>query len=174
MYTSDEQLHAMELCIYHGIKVQVEGLEAKRISQMSRCTGSQTRGGGDRWIDWVWVKQCPGRWYGALNGCLPCQMQRLCKMKHLNEDGAFVAYWWALALTTIPDNSGNLDPVSQFVQVRKTPAAVAWRVFSVGIIVGCAHVIAEIASSSKTGDGRNKRRIVNRHIDLATCNVVYT
>jgi hypothetical protein len=33
-YISDEQLHAMELCIYHGIKVQVEGLEGKRISQM--------------------------------------------------------------------------------------------------------------------------------------------
>jgi len=26
-YISDEQLHAMELCIYHGIKVQVLGLE---------------------------------------------------------------------------------------------------------------------------------------------------
>jgi len=26
-YISDEQLHAMELCIYHGIKVQVEGLD---------------------------------------------------------------------------------------------------------------------------------------------------
>jgi hypothetical protein len=33
-YTSDEQLHAMELCIYHGMKVQVEGLEGERISQM--------------------------------------------------------------------------------------------------------------------------------------------
>jgi len=39
-YISDEQLHAMELCIYHGIKVQVEGLEGDRISQMCRCTGS--------------------------------------------------------------------------------------------------------------------------------------
>jgi len=25
-YLSDEQLHTMELCIYHGIKVEVEGL----------------------------------------------------------------------------------------------------------------------------------------------------
>jgi hypothetical protein len=33
-YISDEQLHAMELCIYHGIKVQVEGLEGEHISQM--------------------------------------------------------------------------------------------------------------------------------------------
>jgi len=33
-YISDEQLHAMELCIYHGIKVQVEGLDGERISQM--------------------------------------------------------------------------------------------------------------------------------------------
>jgi hypothetical protein len=30
----DEQLHAMELGIYHGIKVQVEGLDGQRISQM--------------------------------------------------------------------------------------------------------------------------------------------
>jgi len=34
MYISDEQLHAMELCIYHGIQVQVEGLDSERISQM--------------------------------------------------------------------------------------------------------------------------------------------
>jgi len=41
MYLSDEQLQAMECCIYHGIKVQVEGLEGERLSQICRCTGSQ-------------------------------------------------------------------------------------------------------------------------------------
>ena len=46
-YISDEQLHAMELCIYHGIKVQVEGLEGELISQMCRCTGSQSWRRGD-------------------------------------------------------------------------------------------------------------------------------
>ena len=39
-YISDEQLHAMELCIYHGITVQVEGLDGERTFQMCRCTGS--------------------------------------------------------------------------------------------------------------------------------------
>jgi hypothetical protein len=39
-YISDEQLHAMELCIYHGIMVQVEGLDGKLISQMGRCIRS--------------------------------------------------------------------------------------------------------------------------------------
>jgi hypothetical protein len=34
MYISDEQLYAIELCIYHGIKIQVEGLEGEHISQM--------------------------------------------------------------------------------------------------------------------------------------------
>jgi len=33
-YISDEQLHAIELCIYHGIMVQVEGLEGECLSQM--------------------------------------------------------------------------------------------------------------------------------------------
>jgi hypothetical protein len=33
-YISDEQLHAMELCIYHGITVQVDSLECERMSQM--------------------------------------------------------------------------------------------------------------------------------------------
>jgi len=172
-YISDEQLHAMELCIYHGIKVQVEGLDGERISQMCRCTGSQSWCGGDRRNDWIWVKQCPGRCYGALNGRLLWQLQRLFKIKLLNEDGAFVEYWLAMALTTIPENSGNLDPVSKFVQVRTAPAAVALQVFSVGNIVSCAHVIPEIATSSMTGDGRNERWIVNSHIDLATWNDVY-
>jgi len=42
MYISDEQLHATELCISHGIKVQVQGLHVESISQMCRCTGSQS------------------------------------------------------------------------------------------------------------------------------------
>jgi len=74
-YISDEQLHAMELCIYHGITVQVEGLEGEGISQMCRCTGSQSWRRGDRRNDWVWVKQCLGRCYGTLNGRLPWQLQ---------------------------------------------------------------------------------------------------
>jgi len=118
MYISDEQLHAMELCIYHGIKIQVEGIEGEHISQICRCTGSQSWRGGNQWNDLVWVKHCPGRCYGALNGRLPWQLQQLFKIQLLNEDGAFVEYWLALALTTIPENSGNLDPVSTFVQVR--------------------------------------------------------
>jgi hypothetical protein len=28
-YISDEQLHTMECCIYHGIQIQVEGLEGE-------------------------------------------------------------------------------------------------------------------------------------------------
>ena len=91
----------------------------------------------------------------------------------LNTAGAFVEYWLALALTTVPENSGNLDPVSQFVQVRRALAGVALQVFSVGNIVGCAHESPEIATSSTTGDGRKERWIVNSHIDLATWNDVY-
>jgi len=172
-YISDEQLHAMELWIYHRIKVQVEGLEGERISQICRCTGSQSWRGGDRQNDWVWVMQCPGRCYGALNGHLPWQLQRLCKIKPLNEDWTFVEYWLALALTTIPEDSGNLDTVSKFVQVRKARAAVALQVFCVGNIVGSGHVIQGIATSSKTGHGPNERWIVNSHLDLATWNDVY-
>jgi type IV pilus biogenesis protein CpaD/CtpE len=77
-----------------------------------------------------------------------------------------------MALTTIPQNLGNFNPISKFVQVRKAPAPVALQVFSVGNIVGCAHEIPEIATSTKTGDGRNQRWIVNSHIDLVTWNDV--
>ena len=79
-YISDEQLHGMELCIYHGINVQVEGIETERTSQMCRCTGSLSWHGGDRWNDGVWVQQPPGRCGGALNGRLLWQPQRLCKI----------------------------------------------------------------------------------------------
>jgi hypothetical protein len=70
-YISDEQLHAMAHCIHHGIMVQVKGLEGERISQMSRCRGSQSWRGGDRRNIWVCVKQRPGRCYGEVNGHLP-------------------------------------------------------------------------------------------------------
>jgi len=172
-YISDVQLHAMELSIYHGIKVQVESLNGECISQMCRYTGSQSWRGGDRRNDSVWGRQRLGRCDAALNGRLQWQLQRLFKIKLQNEDGACVEYWLALALTTIPENSGYLDPVSKFVQVRKAPAAVALQIFSVGNIVGCAHVIPEIAISSKTPDGRNVQWIVNSHTDLATWNDVY-
>jgi hypothetical protein len=46
-YISDKQLHTMELCIYHGIKVQVECLDSEPTSQMCRCTGSQSLRRGD-------------------------------------------------------------------------------------------------------------------------------
>ena len=78
-----------------------------------------------------------------------------------------------MALTTIPENSGNLDPVSKLVQVKTAQAALALQDFNVGNIVGCAYVIPEIGTSTKTGDGRNERWIVNSHIDLATWNDVY-
>ena len=35
------------------------------------------------------------------------------------------------------------------------PVVIAVQVFSVGNIVSCVHVIAEIATSGKTGDGWN-------------------
>jgi hypothetical protein len=68
----------------------------------------------------------------------------------LNQDGAFVEYWLALAVTTKPQNFGNMVPVSKFVQVINAPAAVALQVFIVGNIIGCTHVIPEIATSCKT------------------------
>jgi len=74
-YISDEQLHTMLLFINHGIKVQVEGLEGDRISQICRCKGSQSWRGGDSWNGWVWIKQHPVRCYSALNGHLPWQLQ---------------------------------------------------------------------------------------------------
>jgi hypothetical protein len=121
----------------------------------------------------VWVKLRPGTRYGAHNGRLLWQLQGLFKITLQNEDGAFVEYRLALALTMIPQNLGNLDPIMQFVQARKSLAAVALQVFSVENIVGCAHGIPETAASVKTRDGQNRRWIVNSQIDLATWNHVY-
>jgi hypothetical protein len=42
---------------------------------------------------------------------------KIVKLKVPNYDGRYVEYWIALALT-IPENSGNLDLVSKFAQVR--------------------------------------------------------
>jgi hypothetical protein len=68
---------------------------------------------------------------------------------------------------------GNLDHVSIFVHLRNAPAANVLQVFSVGNIIGCAHGIPEIATSSETGDGGNEQWIVNSHKDLATWIDVY-
>ena len=107
-----------------------------------------------------------------LNGCVPWRLQQLFNIKLLNEDGAFVDYWLALVVTTIPANSGNLDPILKFVQVREALAAIVLQVLRVGNIISCTHVIPEIATRSMTGPRRNEPRIVNSHIDLATWNGV--
>ena len=101
------------------------------------------------------------------------QLPQLLIITLQTKDGDFIEYSLAVALTIIPEYSCNLDPVSIFVQLRNALTPVGLKVFSVGNIVGCAHVIQEIAASSKTGDGRNEPWIVNRHIYLATCNTIY-
>jgi len=174
MYILDEQLCTIELCIYHGIKVQLEGLEGKYIPQICRYTSSQSWHGENRQNDWLWVKQCLVRCYGVLIGHLLWQLQRLFNMYLLNNDGAFVEYSLALAITTIPENSCKLDPNSKFVQVWEAPAAGALQVFSVGNIFGGAHVIPEIAIISNTGNRRNEWWIGNSHINLPTSNDAYT
>jgi len=121
----------------------------------------------------VWVKQRTGSCCATLNGRLLWQLQRLFKIKLLNEDGAFIEYWLALELTTIPENWGNLDPVWKFVQVKKAPAAIALQVFTVGNSVSCTHVIPVIARSNKTADRWNERLIFNSNTDLVTWNDVY-
>jgi hypothetical protein len=67
----------------------------------------------------MWEEQRPVRCYGALNDCLPWQLQQRFKIKHLNVDGAFTEYWLALELTTISENSRNLDPLLNLVQVLR-------------------------------------------------------
>ena len=114
----------------------------EKVNTYLRCVDAQEARAAVERIDrnQVWLIQCTGRCYGALNGCLLWQMQRLFKIKLLTEDGAFVEYWLSLALTRIPQNLGNLDPVSKLLQVRKAPAAVALQGFSVGYIVGYVNV----------------------------------
>jgi hypothetical protein len=104
----------------------------------------------------------------VLTGGLPWQLQLLFEIQHLNENGALVEYWLALAITTMLEHTSSLDPISKYVPVRNPPTAFALQDFSLGNIVGCVHVIPEIATSSKTGDGQNERWIVNSHIHLAT------
>ena len=73
----------------------------------------------------------------------------------------------------MPENLGNMHPISKFVQVRILPAACALQVCSVGYLVGCANLIPEIRTSSKIGDRRNERYIVNCPKDLGIWNDVY-
>jgi hypothetical protein len=118
-------------------------------------------------------KAMPGKVLWCAEWVSPVATATAIKNRAPNEDGACVQCWFALAFTTIPDNSGNLDPVLKFVQVSKAPAAVALQVCIMGNIISCGHEIPEIAISSKTEDGRNERWIVNSHIDMMTQNHVY-
>ena len=71
-------------------------------------------------------------------------------------DGAFIEYWLAQSLTTIPENSGELNGVLKCVQVIKAPAAIAVEGIRVGNIASCKHIIPDIATTSKTENGWNE------------------
>jgi hypothetical protein len=114
-YILHEQLHAMELCIYHGLIVEVDGLEGERISQLCQRTGSQSRGGRNQQNDWVWEMQCPRWGYGVQNGHHLRQLRGLFRIQLQNGDGDFVEFWLALALTTRPEISDNWDTLCKFV-----------------------------------------------------------
>jgi len=90
MYMLDEQLHSMELCIYHGIQLQVESLDGECISLLCRCTESQRWREWDRQNDWVWVNQPPGRCYGMPNGPLLWQLEWRFEITVLNKNRSFI------------------------------------------------------------------------------------
>jgi len=73
----------------------------------------------------------------------------------LNEDGAFIEYWLAWHSPQYLITRVTFIP-SRILQVRKSLAAIALQVCSMGSIFCCAHIIPEIATSSKTGDGQNE------------------
>ena len=173
MYLSHEKQHAMELCIYHGIEVQGEGLKGEHISHVCQWIGSKSWCGGDQQNNSVWVNQSLGRYYSTLNWCLQWQLQWLFKIKILINYVTLLEYWLALALTTIPHNPGNLDTVSKLVQSSTALAAVVLQVVSMENIVSWEHTIPEIATSGMAGARRNERWIIIIHIDLLTWNNVY-
>jgi hypothetical protein len=163
----------MELWIHDDILVQLEGVDSARISEIGGCPARQTWRGGDQHNDWVWDNQHLRLCYGPPNGRVLWQLQSIFKIKLLNYDGALVENRLALALTMIPVNYGNSNPISRFVAVRKSPAAIAVQVSSVGNIHGCGHTIPGIVPSCNTGDRWNEPLNVNSHIDLAASHMVY-
>lgn len=76
-------------------------------------------------------------------------------------------------LSKILENTCNLDPVSTFVPVSKTPAAFAFQVLSAGNIVAGTHGISQIATSRVTHFGRSEQWIVNSHIGQTIWKAVF-
>jgi len=106
------------------------------------------------------------------NGGRLWQLQQVCKIRLLHENGAFVEYLLALGLTPIDGYSGNWDPIVKFVQLRNAPAMRRLRVSIVGYIAGSMNLITEIPTSSETGVQRNKRWIIKCQLHLSTWNDV--
>jgi hypothetical protein len=104
----------------------------------------------------------------VLNGHLSWLPQRRFKFNLLHDDGSFILYWLALALTRMPEHSDDMVSVLKFVQVRNALAAVAFHVWSSGNMISWAHVILGRATSSNSEDGQNERWILNSHMNLAT------
>jgi hypothetical protein len=145
----------------------VDDLNGEKKFQMCRCTGYQRWRGGNIRNDWVWVQQSLRKIYGSFNGRLPWQLQRLFKLNVYVAEGEYVEYSLALAGKTVPENSGNLEPVSKCAKVRLSAPENEFKIFNAGNIIGCAHVIPERAC---TDNIQNDRWIVNSHIDLETWN----
>ena len=101
--------------------------------------------------------QRPAHCYGVLNGGLPWQLQQVFKITLIYYNGAVVEYWLTLTLPTIPEDLGTFNHFLKFVPVRKLREPLLLQDFCMGNIFRCTHRIPEIARSSNTGHGRNKR-----------------
>jgi len=66
-----------------------------------------------------------------------------------------VEYWLAIILTTLPENSGNLDPLSKYVQVSTEPLANDLDVWSMQNIVDSKQRCQQIANRKQSADGRD-------------------
>jgi hypothetical protein len=176
--TRDELL-AAPAALYHSLHVSVEDW------QKYEWKTHNIRATNDReWMlsgrprhDWVWVRQKVRRQplashrlpFKALRGRLPAQVCFFFSLSIANQGKPREVVRLALARITEPLNGGTAENAPAMPRVA-TPAALAKRyaVIHAGSIEGAAHLVPLLPDEEK-----NKRWIVNTHIDLETWNNVY-
>jgi hypothetical protein len=167
---SPEDLVQCGVNVYHGIRIALGNIYGEQLIQQVRFTGEKCWYGQPARHDWVWVKpsnkhEVEEPAYGTLRGRMPYCLLKLFK---LSVNGG--PFWCAFTQTTTPVAGGTPEVAPSMVRVIKPTTDSGHMVICGNRISGTVHLILEEPDCSEI---KNKRWLVNSHIDLATWNEVY-
>jgi len=158
------ELGLLPVMQFTKLEISVSDFQQAPVCQIHRacCSGTKAFRNGGPSNDWAWVQTGRVQSYGDLRGLAVARLLAPCKIRNVLSEAAGV-YRWALVQVLDPINGARFQLASGHIRVGKRSTGRDMRIFSIGALIGEAHVIL-------SGE---MQWIVNHRIDPRTFNDIY-